>query len=160
MLTKTITIVILFVILIVYLIGAFTIDLLDNDATQYFTIAMNMYESGNYMDVTWRPDYNYLDKPPLLFWLSSFSFSIFGLNHFAYRLPSILINLLGIFSTYKLGKKLYNEQVGLYSSKLRSCAIQEIEKTNMKSKKGIFLIYILVCIFVVFSKIRMSYKIK
>ena len=77
---------------------------------------MNMYDSGNYMDVTWRPDYNYLDKPPLLFWLSAFFFSIFGVNHFAYRLPSILINLLGIFSTYKLGKKLYNEQVGLYSA--------------------------------------------
>ena len=116
MLTKTITIVILFVILIVYLIGAFTIDLLDNDATQYFTIAMNMYDSGNFMDVTWRPDYNYLDKPPLLFWLSASFFSIFGMSHFVYRLPSILITLLGIFSTYKLGKKLYNEQVGLFSA--------------------------------------------
>lgn len=114
--TKSGTIIILFVILIIYLIGAYTIDLLDNDATQYFTIAMNMHQSGNYMDVTWRPDYNYLDKPPLLFWLSAFSFSIFGLNHFAYRLPSILINILGIFSTYKLGKRLYNEQVGLYAS--------------------------------------------
>ena len=114
--TKTKAIIILFVIIGIYLIGAFTIDLLDNDATQYFTIAMNMYDTGNYMDVTWRPDYNYLDKPPLLFWLSAFSFSVFGLNHFAYRLPSILINLLGVFSTYKLGKKLYNEQVGLFSS--------------------------------------------
>lgn len=114
--TKTNTLIILFVILVIYIIGAFNIDLLDNDATQYFTIAMNMYESGNYMDVTWRPDYNYLDKPPFLFWLSAFSFLIFGLNHFAYRLPSILISLLGVFSTYKLGKKLYNEQVGLFSS--------------------------------------------
>jgi 4-amino-4-deoxy-L-arabinose transferase-like glycosyltransferase len=101
---------------VIYLIGAYTIDLLDNDATQYFTIAMNMYESGNYLDVSWRPDYDYLDKPPLLFWLSAFSFSIFGLNHFAYRLPSILIHILGIFSTYKLGKRLYNKQVGLFSS--------------------------------------------
>lgn len=115
-LTKAKAIIILIVIIGIYLIGAFTIDLLDNDATQYFTIAMNMYDTGNYMDVTWRPDYNYLDKPPLLFWLSAFSFSVFGLHHFAYRLPSILINLLGIFSTYKLGKKLYNEQVGLLSS--------------------------------------------
>ena len=114
--TKARTIIILFVIIVIYLIGAYSIDLLDNDATQYYTIAMNMYQSGNFMDVTWRPDYNYLDKPPLLFWLSAFSFSIFGLNHFAYRLPSILISLLGMFSTYKLGKRLYNEQVGLYAS--------------------------------------------
>lgn len=114
--TKANTFIILLVIFAIYLIGAFTIDLMDNDATQYYTIAMNMYESGNYMDVTWRPDYNYLDKPPLLFWLSGFFFSIFGLNHFAYRLPSILITLLGIYSTYRFGKRLYNEKTGLYAA--------------------------------------------
>lgn len=111
---KTITILIL--ILIIYLIGAYTIDLMDNDATQYYTISMVMYESGNFWDISWRPDHNYLDKPPMLFWLSAFFFSIFGANHFVYRLPSILINLLGIYSTYRLGRKLYNEQAGLYAS--------------------------------------------
>ncbi len=114
--TKTKTLFILSIVFVIYLIGAFTIDLMDNDATQYFTIAMNMYETGNFSDVIWRPDYNYLDKPPMLFWLSGFFFSVFGLNHFAYRLPSILITLLGVFSTYKLGKRLYNEQVGLFSA--------------------------------------------
>lgn len=103
-------------ILAIYLIGAVKIELMDMDASQYMTIASNMDKTGNYMMVKWRDDYNYLDKPPLLFWLSSFFFSFLGINHFAYRLPSILINLLGIFSTYKLGKRLYNEQVGLYSA--------------------------------------------
>jgi len=92
------------------------IDLMDQDATQYMTIASNMYKSGDFMTITWRGDYNYLDKPPMLFWLSALSFSFFGVSAFAYRLPSILINLLAIFSTYKLGKRLYNEKVGLYSA--------------------------------------------
>lgn len=104
------------IIVSIYLIGAETIDLMDQDATQYMTIAQNMHYSGDYMTVKWRDDYNYLDKPPLLFWLSSLFFSVFGVNHFAYRLPSILITLLGIFSTYKLGKKLYNEQAGIFAS--------------------------------------------
>jgi 4-amino-4-deoxy-L-arabinose transferase-like glycosyltransferase len=108
-------------ILAIYLIGAVKIDLMDNDATQYMTIAANMDKSGDYLTVKWRNDYNYLDKPPMLFWLSSFFFSFLGINHFAYRLPSILINLLGIFSTYKLGKRLYNEQVGLYSAIIYAC---------------------------------------
>lgn len=104
------------IIIAIYLIGAVKIDLMDQDATQYMTIASNMDRSGDYMTVKWRDDYNYLDKPPLLFWLSSFFFSFLGVNHFAYRLPSILISLLGVFSTYKLGKRLYNEKVGVYSA--------------------------------------------
>lgn len=114
--TRGNTLAILILILVIYLIGAYTIDLMDNDATQYYTISMVMYESGNFMEISWRPDHNYLDKPPMLFWLNAFFFSIFGANHFVYRLPSILINLLGIYSTYRLGRKLYNEETGLYSA--------------------------------------------
>ncbi len=113
--TKTNTIFYLLIIVAIYVIGAVNIDLMDNDATQYATIAMQMEESGNYLEPVWR-DWEYLDKPPLLFWLSSWFFSLFGINHFAYRLPSILINILGIFSTYKLGKRLYNEKTGLYAA--------------------------------------------
>lgn len=104
------------VILIIYLIGAVKIDLMDNDATQYMTIAQNMYKSGDFLTVTWRNDYNYLDKPPLLFWVSAFFFKLFGASPFVYRLPSILINLLGIFSTYKLGKRLFSERAGLFAA--------------------------------------------
>lgn len=113
--TKSSTYFYLLLILVIYLIGAERIDLMDNDATQYATISMQMKESGNYLEPVWR-DWEYLDKPPLLFWFSSWFFSFFGVNHFAYRLPSILINLLGIFSTFMLGKRLYNEKVGLYSA--------------------------------------------
>ena len=109
------TFIYIFFIVSIYLIGAVKIDLMDNDATQYATIAMQMEESGNYLEPVWR-DWEYLDKPPLLFWLSSWLFSIFGINHFIYRLPSILINILGIWSTYKLGKRLYNEKTGLFAA--------------------------------------------
>ena len=96
---------------------------MDQDATQYMTIAQNMHYSGDYMTVKWRNDYNYLDKPPLLFWLSSLFFSVFGVNHFAYRLPSILITILGIYSTYRFGKRVYNEQTGIFSALIYSTGL-------------------------------------
>ena len=80
------------IIQIIYLISAYFVDLMDNDATQYATIAMQMNDTGSYLEIMWR-DMQYLDKPPLLFWMSSFLFSIFGPSHFVYRLPSILVNL-------------------------------------------------------------------
>ncbi len=121
--TKNKALIFLAIILVIYLAGAFKIDLMDLDTTQYMTIAGNMHNSGDYLTVKWRDDFNYLDKPPLLFWLSSFFFSFLGVTPFAYRLPSILVNLLGIFSTYKLGKRLYTEKTGLLSAIIYSSSL-------------------------------------
>ena len=52
------------------------------------------------------------------FWLSAGSFSLFGVSSFAYKLPSFLFTLLGTYSTFRLGKLLYNTQVGKISSLL------------------------------------------
>jgi len=120
--SKQLAIFYLFVIQVIYLVGAVLIALMDNDATQYATIAMQMSESGSYLEVIYR-DINYLDKPPLLFWLSSLSFSLFGVSHFAYRLPSIIVNLLGIYATYKLAESFYGKPAGLVSALIYASAI-------------------------------------
>lgn len=88
---------------------------MDVDAAQYASIAREMLERGDYLHVTNRYQ-DYLDKPPLLFWLSALSFKIFGISNFVYKLPSLLFALLGIFSTYKLGKLLYSEKTGILSA--------------------------------------------
>jgi len=85
------------------------------DAAQYASISREMLEKGHYLLVKHRLGH-YLDKPPLLFWLSSLSFRIFGIHNFACRLPSLLFTVLGIFSTYKLGSILYNKNTGLLSA--------------------------------------------
>lgn len=87
------------------------VDVMDVDASQYASMSRLMHETGNYLQVHDR-NHDYLDKPPLLFWLSSFSFGIFGISNWAYKLPSFLFGLLGIYSTYALGKLLYNRQTG------------------------------------------------
>ncbi|MES2730730.1 MAG: glycosyltransferase family 39 protein [Bacteroidota bacterium] len=96
---------------VVYIIGLFAIDLMEVDTTQYASISQRMFETKQFLHVYDRNE-NYLDKPPLLFWLSSLSFSLFGISNFTYRLPSFLFTLLGIFSTYKLASSLYNQNTG------------------------------------------------
>ena len=59
-----------------------------------------MLQNHSFLEV-YHQQKDYLDKPPLLFWLSSLSFSIFGISNFAYKLPSVLILVLGIYSTYR-----------------------------------------------------------
>ena len=132
---KSTTIGFLVIFLVIYLLGAWKIDLLDHDATQYASLSMQMYESGQYLEVKYRT-IEYLDKPPLLFWMASCSFRLFGVSHFAYRLPSILIILLGIYSTYMLGKLLYNGNTGRYAAMIFASCQAMITTSNKLTHWG------------------------
>ncbi|GAB4134803.1 MAG: hypothetical protein Fur0041_08390 [Bacteroidia bacterium] len=92
-------------------IPALYVDVMDVDAAQYASLSREMLETGNWFEVHHRGN-DYLDKPPLLFWLSAMSFKILGYSNFAYKLPSFLFALLGIFATGKLAELLYDKVTG------------------------------------------------
>ncbi|PKP32794.1 MAG: hypothetical protein CVT99_03755 [Bacteroidetes bacterium HGW-Bacteroidetes-16] len=96
-----------FSITLLYLYSMWKIDLMENDATQYATICQQMAEDNSWLSIHWR-EVEYLDKPPLLFWTSAMLFKVFGSSHFVYRLPSFLVLLLGVYSVFQLGRKLYD----------------------------------------------------
>ena len=91
---------------------ALVVDVINIDAAQYASISREMLGSKNWLEVYHHGE-NYLDKPPLLFWLSAMSFKIFGVSNWAYKLPSFLFALLGIFSTVKIGELLYDRKTGM-----------------------------------------------
>ncbi len=93
---------------IVYAFGLF-VPLMDNDSAHHANIALHMHLTGDYASLV---DYNgaYLDKPHLHFWLAAMAYKIFGVTGFAYKLPSFLFSILGVYSTYRLGKSLYNKE--------------------------------------------------
>lgn len=82
------------------------------DAAQYAAMSREMVQSKNWLEV-YQNHHDYLDKPPLLFWLSATSFKIFGVSNWAYKLPSFLFAVLGIWSTVKIGELLYDKKTGI-----------------------------------------------
>ncbi|HZC46647.1 MAG TPA: glycosyltransferase family 39 protein, partial [Candidatus Acidoferrum sp.] len=69
------------------------------DEARYAEIAREMLQSGNLL----VPHLNYVayvEKPPLLYWLTTLSFWIFGVSEFAARLPVALSAIAGIVATY------------------------------------------------------------
>ena len=74
------------------------LDVMEVDAAQYAAMSRDMLAQDD-----WRKLYHsgldYLDKPPLLFWLSALSFKIFGVANWSYKLPSILFAFLGVIAT-------------------------------------------------------------
>jgi 4-amino-4-deoxy-L-arabinose transferase-like glycosyltransferase len=104
----------------VYIAGLF-VQLMEVDASQYGSISLEMLRNHSYLVVKHRMQ-DYLDKPPLLFWLSSLSFSFFGVHDWAYKLPSLLFSLLAFYSTYRFAKLYYSETVARISAlMLASC---------------------------------------
>lgn len=107
-------------VIIVYLIGMF-IDVMEIDAAQYATMSLEMTQTGNYLQLYSRGQ-DYIDKPPLIFWTTALSFNLFGPGNFSYKLPSILFTILGLFSTYRLGRMFYGRWTGYFSTLiLASC---------------------------------------
>lgn len=96
-------------IAVVYLLGS-TVDIMDIDASQYAAMSREMLESGSYLQV-YEHGKDYLDKPPLIFWLSSWSMKLFGVGNFGYKFPSFLFALLAIYSTYRFAQLFYSENI-------------------------------------------------
>lgn len=91
---------------------------MDVDAAQYASISMEMLQGGTldaWLQVQHR-GVDYLDKPPLLFWLTSASFWLFGLSNWAYKLPSLLGALAGIWAVYRFTRLYYGEQSGRHAA--------------------------------------------
>lgn len=93
-------------LLLIYFLNML-LDIMELDAAQYANISMEMSYNKSFLEVYYRGN-DYLDKPPLLFWLSSLSFILFGVGNFAYKLPSVIILLLGVYSTYRFAKMWYS----------------------------------------------------
>lgn len=95
--------------LLVYIRGLF-IDLMDVDAAQYASIAMEMLHHGHWLELQYRFA-DYLDKPPLLFWSAALSFAMFGLHAWAYKLPSLIGAAAGAFAVYRFCLLYYSPRV-------------------------------------------------
>lgn len=100
---------------VVYIISMWQIPVIDIDAAQYASMSREMMENGSYLKL-YDLGFDYLDKPPMLFWLSSVSLKLFGVFDWAYRIPSVLMLLLGIYATYKLASLFYHRTIAQLSA--------------------------------------------
>jgi len=87
--------------------------ILDRTEARYAYIGELMVQTGNW--ITPFFDYNvpFLAKPILSFWLMAVSFSVFGINAFAARLPAFLIFASVCWITFALGRGERGKEFGL-----------------------------------------------
>jgi 4-amino-4-deoxy-L-arabinose transferase-like glycosyltransferase len=85
--------------------------------------AREMWEADSWI----TPIFNFelrTAKPALLYWLQGTSYSIFGVNEFAARLPSVLAGMLTILLVYELGRGMFGAGAGLLAGIILASALE------------------------------------
>lgn len=105
------------------------VTIMGPDGALYASIAKNMVVNNNFTAL-FVEGRDWLDKPHFPFWMAAFSFKIFGLYTWAYKLPAVLFVLMGAGYTYQFGKDLYHKEVGLWAALILLTA-QHLILSNM-----------------------------
>jgi 4-amino-4-deoxy-L-arabinose transferase-like glycosyltransferase len=75
-----------------------------------------MVQSRDWVTLKINNGVRYLEKAPLLNWMSAASVSLFGLSEWAIRLPVALAALLLTFLLYRFGCRFFDERTGFYAA--------------------------------------------
>jgi hypothetical protein len=88
----------------VYLSSAGLRAVIDYDEGHYSQVALQMIQRGD-----WVTPYNdgvrFLEKPPLMYWLTAASMQAFGINEFALRLPTALGVLALVWIVMRIARR-------------------------------------------------------
>ncbi len=85
--------------------------LVEVDDARYSEIPREMVASGQWATPHLN-ELDYVEKPPLWYWLSASSCKVFGVSEAAARLPMALLAVLGLLGTAWLGAWLYDDKTG------------------------------------------------
>lgn len=106
------------------------LPLLEPDEARYAEIPREMLERSDFI----TPFLNYVkyfEKPPLLYWLNSISFSLFGQNGFAARFFPALSGLLCVLLTYFIGRKLFGRREGFLAAMVLGTSVGFVAQARM-----------------------------
>ncbi|HTQ38669.1 MAG TPA: glycosyltransferase family 39 protein [Pirellulales bacterium] len=86
----------------------------DQDEAFFARTAVEMHQRNEWV----VPYFNgelFAHKPPLMYWMMRLGFMLFGVNEFAARFWSAVFGVLTALLVYRLGRRMFNAQVGLWA---------------------------------------------
>ena len=110
------SVMVLFFLLISRMFAMYFIPLNDSTEARYGEIARIMLETGNWVTPMQSYGEPFWAKPPLSTWTSALSMSLFGVNEFAARLPSLLLSIGILWLVWDLAKKRSGSDVAMIAT--------------------------------------------
>ncbi len=101
----------------IFFVNLGTGTLQTSDEQTYSQWAYHMVKTGDYLTPWTNGAISFaIGKPPLLMWLMSLAYQVFGVTNFASRIWTTGFGALSLVFAYYLGKKLYSRPVGFMSA--------------------------------------------
>jgi 4-amino-4-deoxy-L-arabinose transferase-like glycosyltransferase len=101
---------------VIYLGSLFAPPLMDDADTVHAEAAREMVEHNDWVTLRINGGFRYLEKAPLMYWCVAASYKIFGVHDWSTRLPIALGMLALLLVVYRMGRRFYNDEGGLYAA--------------------------------------------
>jgi 4-amino-4-deoxy-L-arabinose transferase-like glycosyltransferase len=101
---------------VIYLGSLFQPPLMDDADTVHAEAAREMVEHNDWVTLKINGGFRYLEKAPLMYWLVAASYKIFGVHDWSARLPIALGMLALLLVVYRIGRRFYSDECGLYAA--------------------------------------------
>jgi len=101
--------------LLFHLAGTWTLPLIDRDEPRFAEASREMLARSDYVIPHFNNRYRF-DKPPLIYWLQTLSYRVFGQNDFAARFPSTVAASLTALILFAWGRRIGGEGIAWWSA--------------------------------------------
>jgi 4-amino-4-deoxy-L-arabinose transferase-like glycosyltransferase len=116
------------------------LPLLDRDEPRFAEASREMLQSANFIVPTFNQAPRYA-KPPLIYWCQAVSFTLFGENAFAARLPSLLATAATAWLLAAWGARLGNVPMGLAAALSYAFCLQTIQQGRVATADALLIFF-------------------
>ena len=127
-------------VLILALPQAALLPLLDRDEPRFSEASREMLQSGEYTVPTFNHAPRYA-KPPLIYWCQTVTYSLFGENAFAARLPSLLATAGAAWLLAAWGARLGSAPTGVGAGLCYALCLQTIQQGRVATADALLIFF-------------------
>ena len=129
------------------------LPLLDRDEPRFAEASREMLQNGNFIVPTFNHAPRYA-KPPLIYWCQAVSYTIFGENAFAARLPSLVATAATTLLLATWGMRLGSEQMGIGAGLLYAFCLQTVQQGRVATADALLIFFMTLTAFAGWMIIR------
>jgi 4-amino-4-deoxy-L-arabinose transferase-like glycosyltransferase len=128
--------------LLMFVPGIASVPPLDRDESRFTQATKQMIETGDFIEIRFQEEAR--NKKPIgIYWMQAVSAGwLTGEPHnsiWAYRVPSVIAGVLAVLFTFGIGRKLFDEEVGLISAGLLASSLLVIGETHIAKTDAVLL---------------------
>ncbi len=127
--------------------------LIEPDESRYAEIPREMLQRGDWITPRLQGE-PYLEKPPLLYWLTAVSYRLFGVHDWAARLPPALAVHGSVLVLYFFGQRLFGERAAFRGALMLSLAPGFVSIGRLLLIDGILAFCATLALFAAFEAVR------